>query len=97
MVDEKIKQRQSELEKLEKERLEKIAEEERKRKAYQERMDNTDETAELGEINLSFFKRMDRSTQFLIGCGLIALIFSGIYLAVFALRKKPTAPKKKNK
>ena len=97
MVDEKIKQRQSDLEKLEKERLEKLAEEERKRKVYQERMDQTDETAELGEINLSFFKRMSRSTQFLIGCGLIAITFSAIYLGIFALRKKPVAPKKKNK
>lgn len=97
MIDEKIKQRQFDLEKFEKESLQKAEEEERKRRAYQERLDQTDQTAELGEINLSFFKRISRSTQFLIGCVLLAIIFSGIYLCVFAVNKKPQMPKKKNK
>lgn len=97
MVDEKIKQRQLNVEKLEKERMEKLAEEERKKKAYQERLDQTDETAERGEINLSFFKRMSRSTQFLVGSGLIAIIFGGLYLCIFSLNKKPVVQKKKNK
>lgn len=97
LIDEKIKQRQFDLEKFEKETLQKAAEDEMKRKAYQDRIDRTDETAQFGEINLSFFKRLSRSTQFLIGCGLLALLFSGIYLCIFALNKKPQVLKKKNK
>lgn len=97
MIDEKIKQRQANLEKSEKERLERVAEDERKRKAYQEKIDQTDETAQLGEINLSFFKRLSKSSQFLIAFGLIAAIFSGIYLCIFALNKKEKVQKKKNK
>jgi len=97
MIDEKIKERQFNLEKIEKERLQRIQEEERQRKIYQDKIDHTDETAELGEINLSFFKRMNRSTQFLIACGLIAIILSGLYLCLFSLNKKTKTQKKKSK
>ncbi len=96
MIEEKIKERKSELENFEKERLERVKEEELK-KAYREKMEQTDETADLGEINLSFFKRINRPTQFLIGCGLIAIIFSGLYLGMIALNKKQTKLNKKKK
>jgi len=97
LADETIKKRQFSFEKFEKERIEKLAEEERKRKAYKERAEQTDETADHGDINLSFFKRIDRSTQFLIACGLMAVMFTGLYLCMFALNKKPVVLKKKNK
>lgn len=97
MIEDKMNQRKFDLEKLEKERIERIKEEERKQKAYKEKMDQTDETAEYGEINLSFFKRISRSSQFLIACGFIAIIFSGLYLCLFSLNKKENKSTKKRK
>jgi hypothetical protein len=79
-------------EKAEKERE---AEKERKERAYNEKMNYKDEGAGFGEANLSIFKRVGKETQFLIGCVLIAAIFSSLYLALNYVSKSLNSNKKK--
>jgi hypothetical protein len=79
----------------EKAEKEKEAEKERKERAYNEKMNYKDEGASFGEANLSIFKRVGRETQFLIGCVLIAVIFSGLYLALNYVTKSLQLSKKK--
>lgn len=89
--------RQRETQKVDDEKAEKEREAERqnKERAYQEKMNHQDEGAGLGDTNLSFFKRMGKETQFLVGCGLIAIIFSSLYLALNYVSTNLQSTKKK--
>ena len=78
-------------EKAEKERE---AEKAKKEQAYNEKQSFKDEGAGRGEANLSIFKRLGKETQFLIGCALIAIMFSALYLALNSVNKSMEKPKK---
>ena len=83
-------------EKVDEEKVEREREEEkaRKEKAYNEKQSFKDEGAGRGEANLSIFKRLGKETQFLIGCCLLAIIFSAIYLALNSVSQNLEKPKK---
>lgn len=85
-------------EKADEEKAEKEREEEKKKKeqAYNEKQSFKDESARMGEANLSIFKRMGKEASFLIGCGLLALCFSAIYIALNSVSGN-LQPTKKNK
>lgn len=91
-----MNKRQNEKVNDEKAEKEKEAEKERKEKAYQEKMNYQDEGAGYGDANLSFFKRLGKETTFLIGCALIAVIFSALYLALNHVSKGLEPRKKRN-
>lgn len=79
----------------EKEEAQREAEKREKERAQNEKQSYKDEGAGRGEANLSIFKRLGKETQFLIGCVLIAAIFSGLYLALNHVTKSLDQGKKK--
>lgn len=96
LIEERMNKRVTEKENEEKAEKEKQAEKEKKEKAYNEKMSYQDEGAGFGEANLSIFKRLGKETSFLIGCALIAIIFSALYLALNSVSQN-LEPVKKNK
>ena len=96
MIEETKAKRAVENEKSAKERLEQIQADEKKRQEEQDKKDRVDDSASLGDINLSFFKRISKSTQILIAAGFMAVLFAGLYLCLHSVREKATKKKKKN-